>query len=100
MCPPRHLVYIIFTSLRVMPRVSTALHLLVARDDNLTIQIAICNDKYKFIAYEYSILQEFTVDNKVIVTSHSETVRKLHTWRIDSKRILIHYLRVEYFMGF
>ena len=55
-CPPRHHVYIICASIRVMPRVSTALHLFVAHDDNLTRQIAICNDNYKFVAYSCSFL--------------------------------------------
>jgi len=68
-----------------MPRVSTVLHLPVAHDDNLTIQIAICNDNYKFAAYLYSIVHEFAIDNKVIVTSYSETVRKLHAWCKISK---------------
>ena len=34
------------------------------------------------------MLQEFTVDSKVIVTSHLEIVRKSHTWHIGSLRIL------------
>jgi len=38
----------------------------------------ICNDTYKLVAYLYSILQEFTVDNKVMVTSNPEAVRKLY----------------------
>ena len=50
--------------------------------------IAICNDTYKFVAYPYSILQKFAVDNKVMVTSHLEAVRKLHAWRTDFDRIL------------
>jgi len=79
MCFPRYLIYLIFPSLRVMLRVSTVLHLLIARDDNITRHIAVYNDNYKFTAYSYSILQKFTIDNNVIVTSHSETVRKLHT---------------------
>ena len=66
---------------------STALHLPVTYDDNLTKQIAICNDNYKFAAYAYNILQKFAVDNKVIVLSHS-IVRKLHVWRTDFERIL------------
>ena len=78
MCHPRHPIYLILPSLGVMSRVSTPLYLHVAHDDSLSRQIAICNDNYKFVAYPYSILQEFAADNKVIVTSHSETVRKLH----------------------
>jgi len=76
-CPLRHHVYIIFSFLGFILRVSTALHLPVTYDDNLTKQIAICNDNYKFAAYAYNILQKFAVDNKVIVLSHS-IVRKLH----------------------
>ena len=34
--------------------------------------ITTCNDTYKFAAYLYSILQEFTVDSKVMVTNHPE----------------------------
>ena len=45
--------------------------------------IAICNDTYKFAVNPYSILQKVAVDNKVMVTSHPEAVRKLHAWRID-----------------
>jgi len=60
-----------------MLRVLTALHLPVAHVDIIR-PIAICNDTYKFVAYPYSILQQFTVDNKVMVTSHPEAVRKLH----------------------
>ena len=71
-----------------MSRVSTQLHLPIAHDDNLIRQIAICNDNYKFVACPYSILQEFVVDNKMIVTSYSKTARKLHAWCIDSEMIL------------
>ena len=88
MCPLRHPVYIMFPSLRVIPRVSTPLHLHIAHDDNLTRQIAICNDNYKFATYPYNILQEFAVDNRVIVTSHSETMKKLHALWKDSEKIL------------
>ena len=35
-------------------------------------QITICNDNYKFVAYPYSILQEFTVKNVVMIMIHSE----------------------------
>ena len=61
-----------------MPSVPTTLFLIVAHIDDITRLIAICNDTYKFVAYPYSILQEFAVDNKVMVTSHPEIVRKLH----------------------
>jgi len=67
-CPPRHPRYICFPSLRIMPKVPTALHLLFAHIDDMNRPIAICNDTYKFVAYPYSILQEFAVDNKVMVT--------------------------------
>jgi len=45
-----------------MPIVPAALHLPVARVDDITRPIAICNDTYKFVAYLYSILQKFAVD--------------------------------------
>ena len=56
-----------------------ALHLLVVHIDDITRPIAICNDTYKFVPYPYSILQEFVLDNKLMVTSDLEVVRKLHT---------------------
>ena len=77
MCYPRHLIYLILSSLGVMPRVPIALHLHVAYIDNITRLIAICNNTYKFVAYSY-ILQEFAFDSKVIVPSHPEAVKKLH----------------------
>jgi len=61
-----------------MPRVCTALHFPAAHIDDITKLIATGNDTYKFVAFLYSILQEFIVDNKVMVTSHLEAVRKLH----------------------
>jgi len=64
------------------------LHLLVAHIDDITRLIAICNDTYKFVAYSYSSLQKFIVDNKMMVTSYSEVVRKLHAWHTDFDRIL------------
>jgi len=84
-CHFKHSIYLILLSFGVMPRVLTALHLPIAPIYNITRQIGICNDTYKFVAYPCSILKEFTVDNKVKVTSHLETVRKLHIWRIDSQ---------------
>jgi len=33
-------------------------------------------------------LQEFAIDIEVIVTSHSEIARKLHTWWISLNRVL------------
>jgi len=87
-CLPRHPRYILLSSLGIMPRVSAALHLFVAHIDDITRMIAICNDTYKFVTCSYSILQEFAVDNKVMVTSHPEVVRKLHTWRTYFDRIL------------
>ena len=62
-----------------MPRMPTALYLVIAHIDDITWLIVICNDAYKFIAYPYSILQDFAVNNKVIVTSHPEAVIKLHS---------------------
>ena len=79
-----------------MPRVSTPLHLPVTHDDNLTRQISICNDNNKFAAYPYSILREFTVNNKVIVMNHYETMRKLHAWCTDSERILKKIASIPY----
>ena len=66
-----------------MPRVPIALCFLVAHIDDITRSVAICNDTYIFVAYPYSIKEEFTVDNKVMITSHHEAVRKLHAWRTD-----------------
>jgi len=66
----------------------TILHLPVAYIDDITRPIAICNDTHKFVAYPYSTLQEFTVDNKVMVTSRCEAVRKLHAWRKNFDRAL------------
>ena len=59
----------ILGSLKVMPRVSTALHLPVAHD-NITRQLSKDKDNYKLYACPYSILHEFTVGNEVMVTSH------------------------------
>ena len=62
-----------------MPKVPTVLHLhAAAHIDDITMPILICNDTYKFVVCPYSILQEFAVDNKVMVTSHPEAMRKLH----------------------
>jgi len=66
----------------------TILYLPVTYINNINRLIAICNDTHKFVAYPYSTLQEFVVDNKVMVTSRSETVRKLHAWRKDFYRAL------------
>ena len=71
-----------------MLRVPTVLHFPVAHIDDITSPIAICNDAYKFVANLYSILQEFAVDSKVMVTSHPEIVRKLHAWCTYFDRIL------------
>jgi len=67
-CPPRHPRYIFFLYLGFMPKVPTALHVPIAYNDDLTRPIAICNVTYKFVTYPYNILQEFAVDNKVMVT--------------------------------
>jgi len=87
-CHPRHLIYLILPSLGVMLRVHTALHLPIAHIDNIIRLIAIYNDIYKFAAYPHNILQEFAVDSKLMVLSHPEVVRKLHTWRIDFEKSL------------
>ena len=60
----------------------TTLYLPVAYINDITRPTAICNDTHKFASYPYSTLQEFTVDNKVMVTSRCEAVRKLHAWRL------------------
>jgi len=77
-CPPRHVISLILPSLGVMLRIPTALHLFVAHIDDITRPIAICNDTYKFTTNLYSIWQEFAVDNKVMITNHLETVKKLN----------------------
>ena len=66
----------------------TTLHFPVAYIDDITRPIAICNNTHKFVAYPYSTLQEFAVDNTVMVTSHCEAVRKLHAWHKDFDRAL------------
>ena len=70
-----------------MPRVSTALHLSVAYDD-ITRHLAFDNDNYKFYACSYSVLQDFAFEIEVIVTSHSEVVRKLHVRCTSSSKFL------------
>ena len=45
---PRHIKYIIFLYLEIMPRVSTTLHLSVGYIDDITRSIIICNNTYKF----------------------------------------------------
>ena len=71
-----------------MSRVPTALHLPDAYKDDITGQLANCDDKYKFSVYPYSMLQEFAVDSEVIVTSQPEIVRKSHSWRTGFLRVL------------
>ena len=46
--------------------------------------------------HTHIVFAGFTVDNKVIVTSHSETVRKLHAWCTDSERILKKIASITY----
>ena len=58
--------------------------------------MAICNDTYKIIAYPYNILREFTVNNKVKVTSYLEAVRKLHAWRTYLDKILKRSASIAY----
>ena len=77
-CHPRYHIYLLFLSLRVIPRVPTALHLHVAHDNDFTTKLVNCNENYKLYAYPYSKLQEFAVDSEVIVTSHPKIVRKSH----------------------
>ena len=78
MCHPRHLIYLFFPSPGVMLKAPTALHLPVAHDDDITRQLAKCDENYKFSIYPYSMLQKFAVDSEVIVMSYSEIVRKSH----------------------
>jgi len=60
-----------------MPKISTALHLPVVYHDIIR-QLANDEGNYKFSTCPYSILQEFAIENEVMVTSHSEIERKLH----------------------
>jgi len=71
LCLSRKFIYLFVLSLRVLPSEFVALYLLEMHDD-ICKQITICNDDYKFDVYPYSILQEFTFKNVVIVTIHSE----------------------------
>ena len=41
-------------------------------------------------------MQEFTVDNKIIVTIHSEILRKLHAWHTDFERVLKRIVSITY----
>ena len=41
-------------------------------------------------------MQKFAFDNKVIVTSHPEAMRKLHAWRTDFDRILKRSASIAY----
>jgi len=52
---PRHLIHLLVSSLGVMPRVPTALHLRVIHDDDITRHLTNCDENYKFIVYPYSI---------------------------------------------
>ena len=77
----RKLIYL-FLYLGVIPSESDALNLPVTHDQ-ISRQIAICNNNYKVDAYLHIILQKFTVDDEVMVTIHFDrfppgTVRKLH----------------------
>ena len=96
MCHPRHLIYLFILSLGVMCRVSTVSHLHVAHDDDITTHLANCDENYKFAAYTYSILQKFAIDNKVIVRSHSETMRKLHVWRTSFDKVMKRSASISY----
>ena len=95
MCHPRHLKYLLFSSLGVMPRVSTVLHLSVAHNDDIIRHLVNCDENYKFVVYSDSILQEFIV-NKVIVISYPETMRKLHAWRTGFNRVLKRSASITY----
>ena len=69
MCVILGIPYIFFSSLRVMPKILTALQLPIAHDDDITRQLENCNENNKFAVYPYSMLREFVVDSEVIVTS-------------------------------
>ena len=70
-----------------MHRVSTVLHLHVAYDD-ITGHLANDNDNYKFFACPHSILQEFAVENEVMVTSQPKIGRELHVQCTCSSKVL------------
>jgi len=60
--------------------------------DEIRRQTIIYNDNYKFDVYLYSILQEFVIENMVMVKIHSErlsleTMSQLHTRRICLSRV-------------
>jgi len=66
---------------------SDTLHLPVAHYE-MSREIAICNDDYKFTTYPHSILHEFVIDDEVMVTNHFErflpgSARTLHARRQD-----------------
>ena len=85
-CPTRHPICIIFASLEVMLRVSTAMHLSVAYDD-ITRQLD-DNDNYKFSTCPYSTLQEFAIKNEVMVTRQSEIGRGFYIRCTCSSKVL------------
>jgi len=78
----------LFPSLKVKPNASIALHLPIAHDETPR-QVAICNDDYKFVVFQHSIiLQKFTVLNEVMAMFHPEIVRILHSQSAGSYRVL------------
>ena len=61
--------------------------------DEIPRLIAICNDGYKFVVYPHSILQEFAVENEMMVIVYfgrfpPGTVSKLHARRTVSYRVM------------
>jgi len=64
------------------------LHYICLAYDETLRQIAICIDDYKFVAFSYSILQEFAVNKEVTCMSHLEIVMALHSQRTGSYRVL------------
>ena len=80
---PRKLMSFFPLSLGVEPNESIALHLPVAHDE-ISRQIAICNDHYIF----HSILQEFAVVNEVTCMFYPEIMGTFHTRRTSTCRIL------------
>jgi len=72
--PKKKLIYLFILSLGVLPSEFVALHLPEMHDETHK-QVTICNNKYKFVIYSHSILQEYIVKNVVMVVIHSESLR-------------------------
>lgn len=60
--------------------------------DEISRQVASCNDEYNFVSYALNRMQEFVVDNVVIVSVFLEKfpleiVRKLHFQHANSYKV-------------